>query len=92
MNGAEPPRQQGVFQASIAIQFQPRERSALLSCRVWFCFRESAFSEAIRCGRRVIAVSGSRESTLSEKGKPIEIRIVDLAHLNAEAILEPLRG
>ena len=29
---------------------------------------------------------------LSEKGKPIEIRIADLGHLNAEAILEPLRG
>ena len=35
-------------------------------------------------------LSGSWKSLLSEKGKPIEIRIADLGHLNAEAILEPL--
>ena len=52
-------------------------------------FREEAYR---KLGRRVIAVSGSWKSMLSEKGKPIEIRIADLGHLNAEAILEPLRG
>jgi hypothetical protein len=50
-------------------------------------FREEAYR---KLGRRVIAVSGSREPMLSEKREPIEIRIADLGHLNAEAILEPL--